>query len=61
MVVGIKVDDNYGAKDQGNPPGLIGAANGIELQVSEDGYYMYIYFMFAKGAVGCVRVDCFDL
>lgn len=60
-VIGLKVDDIYGAKDQGNPPGLEGAANGIQLQVSEDGFYMYIYFMFAKGCVGCVRVDCFDI
>ena len=60
-VIGLKVNENYGAKDSGTPPGLGGAANGLELQVSEDGYYMYIYFMFAKGSIGCVRVDCFDI
>lgn len=59
--IGINVDEYYGAKDSGTPPGLDGAANGLELQVSEDGYYMYIYFMFAKGSIGCVRVDCFDI
>ena len=59
--IGLKVNENYGAKDSGTPPGLGGAANGLELQISEDGYYMYIYFMFAKGSIGCVRVDCFDI
>lgn len=57
----VKLWSLYGAKDYGTPPGLGGAANGIELQVSEDGYYLYLYFMFAKGGVGCVRMDCFDL
>lgn len=58
---GVRLWELYGAKDSGNPVGLGAAANGVELQVSQDGYYLYLYFMFAKGCVGCVRLDCFDL
>ncbi|MFR5271051.1 MAG: hypothetical protein ACLTGI_11610 [Hoylesella buccalis] len=39
-------------------------ANGtgdVALRVSNDGYYLYIYFMFTNGYVGCVRCDCLDL
>lgn len=53
--------EKYGAKDSGNPVGLGGPANGVEMQVSADGYYLYLYFMFAKGQIGCVRLDCFDM
>lgn len=50
----------YGSKDNG------GGANGngtgdVALKISDDGYYMYMYFMFTNGCVVCVRYDCIDL
>lgn len=53
---GIGVNGKYGAK-------ALGAVNGngtgdIALWVSKDGYYMYLYFMFTGGYVGCVQFDC---
>lgn len=47
----------YGAKAAGNV-GLGGNSNDVRLWVSETGFYMYAYFMFTNGYIGCVRVDC---
>ena len=30
----------------------------VALHVSPDGYFMYGYFMFCNGYVGCVQFDC---
>lgn len=46
----------YGGKDNGGQN-----ANGtgdVVLKVSNDGYYMYLYFMFTNGQVVCVQYDC---
>ncbi len=56
---GMNIDGNYGAK-------ALGLVNGngtgdVRFHVSEDGFYMYIYFMFTNGYVGCVQVDCIDM
>lgn len=53
---GLGVNGKYGAKALGatNPNGI----GDIALRVSEDGYYMYLYFMFTNGYVGCVQFDC---
>jgi hypothetical protein len=32
----------------------------VELVVSPDGYYMYVYFMFTNGYVVCYRFDCIE-
>jgi len=50
----------YGSKDNG------GGANGngtgdVALKISDDGYYMYLYFMFTNGCVVCVRYDCISM
>lgn len=45
----------YGGKDNGGQN-----ANGtgdVVLKVSDDGYYMYLYFMFTNGQVVCVQYD----
>ena len=45
----------YGGKDNAGQN-----ANGtgdVALRVSEDGYYMYLYFMFTNGQVVCVQFD----
>ena len=49
----------YGGKENGGQN-----ANGtgdVALQVSDDGYYMYLYFMFTNGQVACVQFDCIDM
>lgn len=49
----------YGGKDNGGTN-----ANGtgdVLLKVSDDGYYMYLYFMFTNGCVVCVQYDCIDM
>lgn len=34
------------------------AVQDVKLHVSSDGYFMYGYFMFCNGYVGCVQFDC---
>lgn len=56
---GLDINGNYGGKAAG-----VQNANGtgdVALRVSSDGYYLYIYFMFTNGYVGCIRCDCLDL
>ncbi len=49
----------YGGKENGgqNKDG----GGDVALKVSDDGYFMYLYFMFTNGCVVCVRFDCFDI
>lgn len=56
---GMGLNGNYGGK-AGGTKGQAGNANDMRLWVSSDGYYMYCYFMFTNGYIGCVRVDCID-
>lgn len=53
--------DKYGAK--GVTP-LVANGNGtgdVALRVSDDGYYMYLYFMFTNGYVVGYQFDCIDM
>ena len=34
------------------------AIQDVKLHVTKDGYFMYAYFMFCNGYVGCVQYDC---
>ena len=34
------------------------AIQDVKLHVTKDGYFMYAYFMFCNGYVGCVQFDC---
>ena len=34
------------------------AIQDVKLHVTEDGYFMYAYFMFCNGYVGCIQFDC---
>ncbi|WP_418986866.1 DUF5018 domain-containing protein [Bacteroides heparinolyticus] len=55
----LNIMGNYG----GNALGVQNA-NGtgdVALRVSPDGYYLYIYFMFTNGYVGCISCDCIDM
>lgn len=47
----------YGAMAAGGT-GVAGNANDVRLWVSNTGFYMYAYFLFTNGYIGCVRVDC---
>lgn len=43
-----------------------GVANGngtgdVSLRLSDNGYYMYFYFMFTNGYIVCVQYDCIDM
>ena len=49
----------YGGKDNGGV-NTNGTGDAI-LKVSDDGYYMYIYFMYTNGCVVCVQFDCIDM
>lgn len=51
-------DGKYGAMAAGNSPGLSANFNDVRLYVSQNKCYMYCYFLFAKGYIGCFRVDC---
>lgn len=37
------------------------ACSDVALRVSDDGYYMYLYFFFAGGRLVCVQFDCLDM
>ncbi|MPN57857.1 hypothetical protein SDC9_205553 [bioreactor metagenome] len=57
----IKVCDSglYGAKALGDVN-----ANGtgdVAFRVSNDGYYLYVYFMFTNGYVVCAQFDCISM
>lgn len=56
---GLNITGNYGAKALGNqnPNGT----GDVVLRPSADGYYLYIYFMFTNGYVGCIQCDCIDM
>ncbi len=47
----------YGAMSAGNL-GIGANGNDARLWVSSTGFYMYAYFFFTNGYIGCVRVDC---
>ncbi len=49
----------YGGKD--NTQNNANGTGDVLLQPSEDGYYLYLFFMFTNGQVGCVQFDCIDL
>ncbi|MDD2512278.1 MAG: DUF5018 domain-containing protein [Proteiniphilum sp.] len=49
----------YGGKDNGGQNG--NGTGDVILKVSNDGYYMYLYFMFTNGCVVCVQYDCIDM
>lgn len=49
----------YGGKDHAgqNKNGT----GDVQLKVSDDGYYLHLYFMFTNGCVVCVQFDCIDM
>ena len=56
---GLGISGNYGAKALGKVNG--NGCGDVAFTVSGDGYYLYIYFMFADGYVGCIKCDCIDM
>jgi len=50
-------DGIYGAMAAGGT-GVAGNCSDVRLWVSDSGFYMYGYFLFANGYMGCIRVDC---
>lgn len=49
----------YGGKDNGGQNA--NATGDVALKISDNGYYMYLYFMFTNGQVVCVQFDCIDM
>jgi len=49
----------YGGKDNGGAN--TNATGDVALKVSDNGYYMYLYFMFTNGCVVCVQYDCISM
>lgn len=56
---GLNINGNYGAKALGAVNG--NATSDVAFKVSSDGFYLYIYFMFTNGYVGCIQCDCIDM
>lgn len=49
----------YGGKDNGGQN--LNGTGDVQLKISDDGYYMHLYFMFTNGCVVCVQFDCIDM
>ncbi len=57
---GINFITNYGAMKCG---AVGNGRNGgdVKFAVSANGVYLYIYFLFDRGYVGCLQADCLDM
>ncbi|KOH44618.1 DUF5018 domain-containing protein [Sunxiuqinia dokdonensis] len=51
----------YGGKSIDPPVVNANGTGDVALRVSEDGYYMYLYFMFTNGYVVGYQFDCIDM
>lgn len=52
-------DDGYGYYGGRMNDGVnSNAIQDVKLHVTSDGYFMYAYFMFCNGYVGCIQFDC---
>lgn len=52
-------DGGYGVYGGRANDGVNGnAVQDVKLHVTSDGYFMYAYFMFCNGYVGCIQFDC---
>ena len=61
VVYELDRDDGYGKYGGRLNDGVNGEAyTDVALHVSPDGYFMYAYFMYCNGYVGCVQFDCID-
>ncbi len=49
----------YGGKENGGQN--VNGTGDVILKVSDDGYYMYLYFMFTNGVIVCMQFDCIDM
>lgn len=57
---GINFVGNYGAMTCGSV-GLGRNGGDVKFAVSSNGIYLYIYFQYANGYVGCLQADCLDM
>lgn len=57
---GLNVNTQYGAT-AANKIGRAGNGNDVIMDVPGDGFYLYMYFMFTNGSVGCITADCIDM
>ncbi len=53
----LDINSKYGAQAAGFV-GRGGNSNDMRLWLDKNGFYMYLYFMFENGSIGCVRIDC---
>ena len=56
---GLNLNHNVGAMAAGYS-GVAGNGNDVRLWVDDNGFFMYGYFLFTNGYIGCFRVDCID-
>lgn len=49
----------YGGKENGGQNAW--GTSDVAIKVSENGYYMYVYFLFTNGQVVCVQFDCIKM
>lgn len=56
---GVDVNGKYGAKSQNKVNSYW--HSDVAFKVSDNGFYLNIYFMFGGGYVGCVQCDCIDM
>lgn len=57
---GLNFINNYGALVAGST-GIARNGSDVKCSVASNGVYLYIYFLFANGSVGCVQVDCLEM
>lgn len=58
----VALRNNYGVAAAGNgSKDRGGNGNDVHFYVSPDGFYLYIFFEYSNGYVGCVRCDCIDM
>jgi hypothetical protein len=50
----------YGAKELGGVVNANGTGD-VAFKASDNGYYLYVYFMFTNGYVVCVQYDCIEM
>lgn len=58
---GVNLKSNYSAPNAAGTKDKAGNGGDVMFYGDPDGYYLYIFFEFPNGYVGCVRADCIDM
>lgn len=58
---GVNLKSNYSAPNAAGTKDKAGNGGDVMFYGDPEGYYLYIFFEFPNGYVGCVRADCIDM